>query len=116
MALTEDTDHVIVILRAIDEEMRKDPEYGPAILAPLDVEGLDRFGDGNVVIRARTKTRPIQQWRVGREFNRRIKKAFDSEGIKTTGAPRTVYMMPAPQTAIPEPDKLDDKNKPTAID
>ncbi len=67
-------DEVIKVLKDIDEEMRQDAEYKNDILAPLDVLGLDSFGDSSVNIKARTKTKPIQQWRVGREFNRRIKR------------------------------------------
>ena len=37
---------------------------------PIEVLGVDRFDDSAVVVRARTKTRPIQQWFVAREFNR----------------------------------------------
>jgi small conductance mechanosensitive channel len=119
VATAEDTDRVIEVLRGIDEEMRADPDYGPAILASLDVEGLDRFGETTVIIRARTKTRPIHQWRVGREFNRRIKKAFENEGIRTTMPPRPVYMMPAPQSdadaaKLDQPDA--DKNAPRTTD
>jgi small conductance mechanosensitive channel len=33
------------------------------------------------MIRARLKTRPIQQWRIGREFHRRIKQVFDERGV-----------------------------------
>jgi small-conductance mechanosensitive channel len=35
-----------------------------------------------VVIKARTKTRPIKQWGVAREFNRRLKAAFDEKSIE----------------------------------
>jgi small conductance mechanosensitive channel len=35
-----------------------------------------------VVLKARIKTAPIQQWTVGREYNRRIKLAFDKAGIE----------------------------------
>ena len=36
---------------------------------------------GGVMIRARTKTRPGAQWRVGREFNRRIAVEFGAASI-----------------------------------
>jgi moderate conductance mechanosensitive channel len=39
----------------------------------------------------RLKTLPIQQWTVGREFNRRMKKAFDKEGIEIPFPHRTIY-------------------------
>jgi small conductance mechanosensitive channel len=89
----EDTDHVIQILREIDEEMRADPKYAALILEPLDISGVDRFDESAVVIKARIKTRPIQQWTVGREFNRRIKRAFDAKGIEIPFPQRTLHLV-----------------------
>jgi len=43
------------------------------------------------VIRGRIKTRPIKQWVVGREFNRRIKYAFDVAGIEIPFPHQRVY-------------------------
>jgi small-conductance mechanosensitive channel len=40
------------------------------------------MSNSGVKLKARFKTRPIQQWSVGREFNRRLKAAFDEAGIK----------------------------------
>jgi small conductance mechanosensitive channel len=89
----EDTDKVIQILRQVDEELRADPKFGPLILEPLDISGVDRFDESAVVIKARTKTRPIQQWTVGREFNRRMKKAFDAQGIEIPFPQRTLHVI-----------------------
>jgi moderate conductance mechanosensitive channel len=77
-----DVDTVMAVIRKVDEDMRKDPEYASSILEPIEILGLDRFADSAVMIQARTKTIPSQQWRVGREFNRRFKKAFDEHGIE----------------------------------
>jgi small conductance mechanosensitive channel len=52
---------------------------------------LDRFDDSAVVIRARLKTKPMRQWRTGREFNRRMKKVFDERGIEIPFPHRTLY-------------------------
>lgn len=87
----EDVDEVIQTLKAIDEELRNDPEFKDDILAPLEVAGLDSFGDSAVVIKARTMTKPIQQWRIGREFNRRMKKKFDELNIEIPFPHQTVY-------------------------
>lgn len=87
----ENTDEVIRVLKQIDEEMRQDPEYQQDILAPLEVAGVDKFADSAVVIKARIRTQPIKQWRVGREFNRRIKLRFDELGIEIPFPHLTVY-------------------------
>jgi small conductance mechanosensitive channel len=44
------------------------------------------------VIKARTTTRPIEQWRVGREFNRRMKQRFDELDIEIPFPHVTLYM------------------------
>lgn len=38
------------------------------------------------------KTRPLKQWMVGRELRRRIKKAFDAQGIEIPFPHVSVYM------------------------
>ena len=101
VAYREDVDTVIGVLRNIDEEMRKDPEFKDDITAPLEVLGLDSFGDSAIVIKARTTTRPIQQWRIGREFNRRIKKKFDELNIEIPFPHRTIYFGKDKQGAAP---------------
>lgn len=91
VAYRENVDDVIRVLKDIDEEMRHDADYKNDILAPLDVMGLDSFGDSAVNIKARTKTKPIQQWRIGREFNRRIKLKFDELNIEIPFPHQTIY-------------------------
>lgn len=91
VAYREDTDEVVKVLQEIDEGMREDPNFKSDILAPLEVLGVDRFADSAVIIRVRTKTRPLRQWAIGREFNRRMKKAFDERGIEIPFPHQTIY-------------------------
>ncbi len=92
VAYKEDVDAVAAILREIAEDMRRDPHYGPRILEPLDVLGLESFGDSSVNIRVRLKTRPNRQWGVRREFHRRMKRAFDAAGVEIPFPHRTVMV------------------------
>lgn len=92
VAYREDVDKVMEVLREIGEEMQNDPEYGKDILEPLEILGVDQFADSAVIIKARITTKPIRQWAVGREFNRRMKKAFDRYGIEIPFPHRTIYM------------------------
>lgn len=101
VAYREDTDEVVDVLRALDEEMRNDPDYGSDILEPLEVMGVDRFEDSAVIVRVRTKTRPLRQWAVGREFNRRMKKVFDEKGIEIPFPHRTIYFGVAKDDTAP---------------
>ena len=87
----ENTDEVVAVLKEISAELRDDVEYGPSILEPIEVLGVDGFKDSAVIIKARLKTKPIMQWWVGREFNRRLKYRFDALGIEIPFPHMTVY-------------------------
>ena len=50
--------------------------------AALLLDGLERFADSALIVRARVKTWPGKHWRVGRAYNERIKRAFDEAGIE----------------------------------
>ena len=81
LARKEDPDRVFEVLRGIGEEMQKDPAFAGDILQPLEILGVDAVAAATVTVKARITTRVTKQWRVGREFNRRMKKKFDELGI-----------------------------------
>jgi len=92
VAYREDVDEVIALMQEVADGMEKDAEFGRDILGPITMLGLDRFDDSAVVIRAFFTTRPLTQWRIRREFHRRIKRVFDERGIEIPFPHRTVYM------------------------
>jgi len=91
VAYREDVDAVMQVLEQIDAELREDPSFKEDIIAPLEIMGLDQFADSAVIIKARTTTKPMMQWRVAREFNRRMKKRFDELGIEIPFPHVTIY-------------------------
>ena len=92
VAYKEDVDEVMAVLQELGDEMAADPKYSTVITAPLEVLGVEDFGDSSVVIRMRFTTIPMQQWMVAREFRRRVKKTFDAKGIEIPFPHRTVYL------------------------
>lgn len=92
VAYREEVDEVIDIIREVDSELRKDPDFKKDILEPIEIFGLDKFADSAIIIKARTTTKPLQQWRIGREFNRRLKKRFDEEDIEIPFPHSTLYI------------------------
>ncbi len=92
VAYKEDTDRVVEVMREVGEDFRHDQQVGRKILEPIEILGVDAFGESEVVIKARIKTLPIEQWSVGREYRRRLKKAFDREKIEIPFPHRTLYM------------------------
>lgn len=92
VAYKEDTDAVVKCLEEVDEDIRSSDEFSGLIRQPIEILGVDQFADSAVVIKARTETQPHDKWTVGREFNRRIKQAFDDKGIEIPFPHRTVFM------------------------
>ena len=92
VAYKEDTDRVVELMRTVAEDLRADPSYGTAILEPIEIFGVDDFAESRVTIKARLKTRPLEQWNVGREYRRRLKKAFDAARIEIPFPHRSLYV------------------------
>lgn len=92
VAYRENVDEVQSILNDISTEMRADESYKNVILDDLEILGLDQFADSAVIIKARLKTRPKKQWNIGREFNRRMKIAFDQNNIEIPFPHQTLYI------------------------
>jgi small conductance mechanosensitive channel len=121
---SEDTDRVSAVIEEVGRALRADPEQAPVILEDLQVQGVDRFDDSAVVIKARIKTAPGWQWSVRRAFNRLLKQRFDEEGIEIPFPQQTVWFAgdqpPAdaqtrhkgrtPRARDPAPDGDDDKD------
>ena len=87
----EDVDHVIEVLREIGAELAADPEFGANIIDELEVLGLNEFADSAVIVRVRLKTKPLTQWGIKREFNRRLKRRFDELEIEIPFPHQTIY-------------------------
>jgi small-conductance mechanosensitive channel len=96
----DDPDAITAVLQEVGAELQKDAVFGPAIMEPIDVLGIDAFGEWAVLMKARIKTMPSKQWFVGRELRRRIIKAFEQRGfsipfpVPATASPRS----PAPKS------------------
>lgn len=73
----QDLDRVFSRMHQISDAMRSDPVLGPAILDDIDIAGVEKVGDANISLRCRMKVRPSKQWRIRREFLRRMKAAMD---------------------------------------
>ena len=82
VAYGEDPDEAAAALHAVGQSLLDDPAFRPSILAPIEVIGIDAFGEGQMTLKARIKTVPLKQWVVGREMRRRIAKTFKERGIE----------------------------------
>ena len=88
----EDPERVTTVLKQIGTSLQADEKYGPMILAPIEVFGVNAFGEWAVQLQLRIKTVPLKQWEVGRELRRRILKVFEEQGIEIPFRDRVVTM------------------------
>lgn len=79
----QNIDQLISILHEIYEtQLSQKTDMSENIIAPLEILGVDKFGEKSLIVKMRIKTKPTRQWIVGREFNKLIKNKFDELNIK----------------------------------
>ena len=76
---------------AIAQKLYQDPQWQEMILEAPEVLGVENISHSGILIRLLIKTQPLQQWQVGRELRRCLKKAFDDQGIEI-GIPQQIEM------------------------
>ena len=87
----EDLDHVISVINRVGKELAEDPQWGPLILKAPQVLRVDDLASSGVGIKILGDTKPIRQWDVMGELRKRLKKAFDEEGIEIPWPHTKVY-------------------------
>lgn len=91
IAYRENIDDAFTVIRQVAADMRADEKYRDIILEDVDLAGVENWADSAIVIRFRIKVLPNQQWTIKREFLRRLKAAFDAQGIEIPFPHLTVY-------------------------
>lgn len=107
IAYKEDVEGAIQVMQKVGSELTEDPEWGAKITEPMSTFGVQELADSAVIVRVRFKTTPGDQWAIRREYNKRIKAAFDNVGIEIPFPHVTMYPgagveiggSPAPQIA-----------------
>jgi len=77
-----DLDHAIAVINRVCQEMAQEPEWAPLIIKTPQVLRVDNLGDSGIDLKILGDTKPIRQWDVMGEIRKRVKKAFDEEGIE----------------------------------
>lgn len=76
------SEHVISVINSTGQELANDILWKPFIIKAPQFLRIDDFADSSVVFKIIGETVPLKQWEVAGEFRKRIKKAFDKEGIE----------------------------------
>jgi len=84
-------DHAIAVINRVCKEMAEEPHWKSSIIKTPQVLRVDNLGDSGIDIKILGDTKPIMQWDVMGEIRKRIKKAFDEEGIEIPWPHMKVY-------------------------
>jgi small conductance mechanosensitive channel len=76
-----DIDRAIAVIANVALNIAQDEQWQERIWSAPQVLGVEEFSDRGIIIRVWIETEPLKQWEVAREFRRRVKIAFDREGI-----------------------------------
>lgn len=90
IAYDSNLEKVIETVNEVGNELANDKEWGDNILESPQFMRVNDFADSAVIIKIFGKTKPLKQWAVTGELRKRLKIAFDKEGIE----------IPFPQVAV----------------
>ncbi len=92
VAYDADIDHVLQVM--VDEGTRLRLDWPERVIADPEISGIQSFGDSSIQLRVLMKTAPLKQWEVASEWRRRVKFAFDREGISIPYPQRVLRIVP----------------------
>lgn len=75
-------DKVKEIINSVGEEMMEDPEWGPRLRSEPHFFRVQDFDGLAMVVIVRADTESLAQWALSGELRRRLKLAFDAEGMR----------------------------------
>lgn len=90
VAYEADLEHVIKVVNKVGQELSEDPDFKEMIISAPKFLRVDNFGDSSVDIKILGDTEPLKQWEVTGELRKRLKIAFDKEGIVIPYPQRTI--------------------------
>ncbi len=82
IAYSSNLEHVIDVVNKTGQALANDPLWKASIIKAPEFLRVDDFADSAIIIKILGETQPIKQWDVAGEFRKRLKMAFDREGIE----------------------------------
>ncbi len=95
VSYSADLEKVIEVVNRVGKALAEDPVWKERILSAPQFLRVDDFGDSAVVIKILGDTKPIAQWELTGELRKRLKIAFDAEGIEIPFPQRVIHQADA---------------------
>lgn len=91
IAYNSNLEHVINVINTTGKELAEDPQYKDSIISPPQFLRVDDFADSAIIVKVLGDTKPLKQWEITGELRKRLKIAFDSEGIEIPFPQRVIH-------------------------
>ena len=91
VAYESDLEHVIKVVNEVGMELTADPEWAEKIITAPQFLRVEDFADSAVIVKILGDTKPLMQWEVTGELRKRLKIAFDKNGISLPYPQRVVH-------------------------
>ncbi len=96
IAYNADLEKVIEVVNRVGMELSEDPLWKNVIILPPQFLRVQDFADSAIILKIVGETLPIRQWESTGELRKRIKIAFDKEGIEIPFPQRVVHHYTVP--------------------
>jgi small conductance mechanosensitive channel len=93
ISYSSNLEKVINVINQTGEELGNDPAYRDGIITPPKFLRVNEFADSAIIVKILGDTKPLRQWEITGELRKRLKIAFDREGIE----------IPFPQVVVHHP-------------
>ena len=86
-----DIEKVITVVDKVGKELAQDPKWKDSIIKEPKFSRINEFADSSIIIKIVGETKPVKQWEVTGELRKRLKIAFDKEGIEIPFPQRVIH-------------------------
>jgi len=91
VAYKTDLEHAIKVVNEVGLKLFNDPQWKEFIIEPPQFLRVDEFKESAVILKILGETQPLKQWEVNGELRKRLKFAFDKEGIEIPFPQRVIH-------------------------
>ena len=91
VAYETDLDHLIEVINRTGKELAEDPDFREYIITPPKFLRVNEFTDSAIMVKILGDTKSLRQCEVTGELRKRLKIAFDKEGIEIPFPQRVIH-------------------------
>lgn len=93
ISYSSNLEHVIDVINKTGNDLANDPQFKDSIITPPGFLRVEDFADSAIIVKILGDTRPLKQWEVSGELRKRLKIAFDREGIEIPFPQRVIHQV-----------------------